>query len=130
CNPILVIDFIGGMHNDSLMTGLMLLGVWIAMRWRAWWLGAAVVGVAAAIKQPAFLVAVALPFLVVPWSSWRWRSVTGAALRAVASLGIAVAVFAGASVATRLGFGWINAVHVPGLVDTVSPFSVLGHVIQ
>lgn len=130
CNPILVIDFIGGMHNDSLMTGLMLLAVWISMRWRAWWLGALVVGVAAAIKQPAFLVAVALPFLVATWNSWRWRSVTWAAVRAVVSLGLAVAAFVAISVATGLGFGWINAVHVPGLVDTVSPFSVVGHLIQ
>ena len=129
-NPILVIDFIGGAHNDSQMTGLMLLGIWLTMRYRAWWLGAVVIGVAAAVKQPAFLAAVALPFLVTPWTSWRVRPVGWAALRSVASLAIAVAVFAGISVASGLGFGWINAINVPGMVDTVSPFTVLGHIVQ
>lgn len=129
-NPILVIDFIGGAHNDALMAGLMVLGIWVVLKYRHWWLGAAIVGVAAAIKQPAFLAAVALPFLARPWTSWRLRSVAWAGVRAAASLAIAVAVFAGLSVATGLGFGWVNAVNVPGMVDTVSPFSVLGHVIQ
>lgn len=129
-NPILVIDFIGGMHNDSLMTALMLLGIWLTMRFRIWVLGAAVVGLAAAIKQPALLAAVALPFLVTPWTSWRGRPLLWAAARALLSLGVAVAVFAGVSIATGLGFGWINAVNVPGMVDTVSPFTIIGHIIQ
>ena len=59
---------------------------------RRWWLGAIIVGVAASIKQPAFLVAVALPFLVAPWTSWRPRAVAWAALRALSSLAVAVAV--------------------------------------
>ena len=129
-NPILVIDFIGGMHNDSLMVGLTLLGIWLTIRYRAWWLGAAVVGAAAAIKQPALLAAVALPFLVTPWTSWRPWPTARAVLVALASLVVSVAVFAGLSVWTGLGFGWVNAVNVPGMVDTVSPFSVLGHLIQ
>lgn len=129
-NPILVIDFIGGAHNDSQMTGLMLLGIWVAMRHRNWVLGAVIVGVAAAIKQPAFLVAVALPFLVVPWTSWKPKPVTWAAVRALSSLAIAVAVFAAISWVSGRGFGWINAINVPGMVDTVSPFTVVGHIIQ
>lgn len=129
-NPILVIDFVGGMHNDSLMAGLMVLGIWVTLRWRAWWLGALIVGVAAAIKQPALLAAVALPFLVVPWTSWKARSVAVAACRALSSLVLAVGMFAALSIATGLGFGWVNAVNVPGMVDTVSPFTVVGHIIQ
>lgn len=129
-NPILVIDFIGGAHNDSQMTGLMLLGIWLTIRFRHWWLGALVVGLAAAVKQPAFLVAVALPFLVRPWASWRWRPTVGAVLKATVSLALSVAVFAGVSLSTGLGFGWINAVNVPGMVDTVSPFTVVGFIVQ
>ncbi|RRD50347.1 polyprenol phosphomannose-dependent alpha 1,6 mannosyltransferase MptB [Arachnia propionica] len=129
-NPILIIDFIGGAHNDSLMTGLMVLGIWVTLQQRTWLWGGAIIGVAAAIKQPAFLAAVALPFLLVPWTSWRPRDVVNAAGRALLSLGISVAVFAALSLATGLGFGWTNAVNVPGMVDTVSPFTVLGHLIQ
>lgn len=129
-NPILVIDFIGGAHNDSQMTGLMLLGIWLTMKYRHWWLGAAVVGVAASIKQPAFLVAVALPFLTTPWTSWRPLPTLVALARALGSLAVSVAVFVAISFASGLGFGWINAINVPGMVDTVSPFTVLGHIVQ
>lgn len=146
-NPILVIDFIGGMHNDSLMVGLMVLGIWMTMhlsrptetapppvgRWRrhgSWVVGAALVGLAATIKQPAFLAAVGLPFLAVRWTSWRPASVAWAAARSLASLSVAVGVFALISWATGLGFGWLNAVHVPGTVDTFSPSTVIGFIVQ
>ncbi|MGV8846756.1 polyprenol phosphomannose-dependent alpha 1,6 mannosyltransferase MptB [Tessaracoccus sp.] len=131
CNPILIIDFVGGMHNDALMTGLMALAIWLTLHLKQWWLGAVLVGLAASIKQPALLAAVALPFLVVPLPGWRSAlPVVRAVLRAGASVTLAVGVFAGVSVATGLGFGWINAVDVPGLVDTVSPFTVVGHMAQ
>ena len=131
CNPILIIDFIGGMHNDALMTGLMVLAIWLTMHFRQWWLGALLVGVAASIKQPALLGAFILPFLVIPLRAWRPAApVVRAAVRVGASLALALLSFAGVSVATGLGFGWINAVEVPGLVDTVSPFTVLGHIAQ
>jgi putative membrane protein len=129
-NPILIIDFIGGAHNDSLMTGLMLVGIWVTIRWRAWWWGAMVVGVAVAIKQPALLASVALPFLTSPWTSWKLRPLGIAVARALASLGLTVAVFALISVMTGLGFGWVNAIHVPSMGDSVSPFTVLGYIIQ
>ncbi len=129
-NPITILDFIGGAHNDSLMVGLMLFGIWLTIRYNAWWWGAVVVGVAAAIKQPAFLVAVALPFITKEWGSWRLKPLLVALARALGSLAVSVAVFALLSVATGLGFGWVNAVNVPGMVDTVSPFTVIGYAIQ
>jgi len=131
CNPILIIDFVGGMHNDALMTGLMLLAIWLTLHLRQWWLGALIVGVAATIKQPALLAAVVLPLVVIPVARWGdLRQVLRAGARVAASVGLAIGVFAGISVATGLGFGWINAVDVPGMVDTVSPFLVVGYVIQ
>ncbi len=168
-NPILIIDFIGGAHNDALMVGLMLMGIWVTCTYRTWWWGAAVVGVGAAIKQPALLAAAALPFLTTPGISWRPRGAWGSRMvarasrfwgseapatqpasatsqpstvetglrpvvkalgRSAISVAIAVGVFALLSWVTGLGFGWINAVDVPGKVDTVSPSTVLGHIIQ
>ena len=129
-NPILIIDFVGGAHNDALMVGLMLLGIWVTMRYRHWWAGALIVGAAAAIKQPAFLASVALPFLVTPWTSWRPRAVAWAAGKALASLALSVAVFALISVLSGMGFGWINAINVPGMAETISPFTLLGHALQ
>lgn len=126
-NPVLVIDFIGGAHNDSLMMGLVVLALWITrvVGW-GWVPGAVLVGIAASVKQPALLVAYALPLVHRPWRSLQWGETLDIIARAMAGVGLAVGTFAGISWATGLGFGWLNAVNVPGLVVTVSPFTVLG----
>ena len=84
----------------------------------------------AAIKQPAVFVAVALPFITHPWTSWKLRPLAAAAARALASLAVSVAVFVLLSVVTGLGFGWVNAVDVPGKVTSASPFNLLGEAIE
>lgn len=128
-NPLLVIDFVGGAHNDALMMGLVVLALWLAARGQ-WVVGAVVVGVAAAIKQPAFLAAYALPLLTHPFAGWRRRPIARGTGRILVSCLLAIATFSGLSWATGLGFGWLNAVNVPGLVVTVSPFTVLGQGLQ
>lgn len=129
-NPVLVIDFIGGMHNDSLMVGLMVLGFWATLRYRNWVLGAVIVGLATSIKQPALLASVALPFLLVAWTSWRPAPLAKAAAKAVASLSIAVGTFVLVTFATGRGFGWIRAAGVPGKVDSFSPHTLIGRSTQ
>lgn len=130
-NPILVIDFIGGAHNDALMMGLVVLGVWIATYGEWWWLlGAIIVGVGASIKQPAFLAAYAIPLLARPWYSWRWREVGITVVRVLTSFVLAVGAFVLVSWLTGLGFGWYNAVDVPGMVVTISPSTTIGYALQ
>lgn len=130
-NPVLVIDFIGGAHNDALMVGLMVLGVWLAFRARGAWLPAAVViGAAAAVKQPAIMAAYALPLIARPWASWHWREVLVTALRVLVSFALAIGSFAGITHLTRLGWGWLDAVDVPGMVVTFSPFTIVGQAAQ
>ncbi len=148
-NPVLVIDFIGGAHNDSLMLGLVVAALWVTglptgqrirlgrwsfdpHRWgSSWWLlGAVLIGVGAAIKQPAILAAYALPLMVRPWADWSPREVAVTAGRVLASFAVAIGTFALVSLATGLGFGWINAVNVPGMVITIAPFTVIGQAIQ
>ncbi|MGA4669404.1 polyprenol phosphomannose-dependent alpha 1,6 mannosyltransferase MptB [Propionibacteriaceae bacterium Y1923] len=130
-NPVLVIDFIGGAHNDSLMMGLVVLAIWITrvVGW-GWVLGAALVGVAAAIKQPALLTAYALPLIHRPWRKLEIGDTLDVIARAMASLGLAIVTFSLISWWTGLGFGWLNAVNVPGLVVTVSPFTVIGQALS
>lgn len=141
-NPVLVVDFVGGCHNDGWMMAFVVAGIWVSC-WPAgtpkgglgirlpWWLlGAVLVGVGAAIKQPAFMTALILPLLNTPWTSWRPREVALAGGRILLSLAIAVATFASISVVSGLGFGWINAVNVPGMVITIAPFTVLGQGVQ
>ena len=148
-NPILVIDFVGGAHNDSLMMGLVVAALWVTGlptgqrirlgrlefnphgRSSSWWLlGAVVIGVAAAIKQPAIMAAYALPLMVRPWADWSPREVAVTAGRALVSFGLAIGTFALVTLGTGLGFGWLNAVDVPGKVITIAPFTVLGQALQ
>jgi len=130
-NPLLVIDYVGGAHNDAWMMGLVVVSLWVATRPR-WWLVAAIgIGIAASIKQPAILAAVFLPVLIRPLPTWRDSgAMAGAIGKAAASLGIAVAVFLGISFACDLGFGWIEALTVPGSVASISPSYLVGSLLQ
>ena len=129
-NPLLVIDFVGGAHNDALMMGLVVLALWLGLNGRLWLAGAVVVGVAAAIKQPAFLAAYALPLLATPLTTWKGSHIASTVGKIALSCLIAIGTFIGVSLACWLGFGWLNAVNVPGLVVTVSPSTVIGQGIQ
>ncbi len=129
-NPLLVIDFVGGAHNDAQMMGLVVLAIWLAFKGRLWLLGAVVVGIAAAIKQPAFLAAYALPLIAHPFTGWGRRELAGTVGRILLSCALAIGTFVAISYATGLGLGWLNAVNVPGLVVTVSPFTIVGQGIQ
>ena len=135
-NPLLVIDFVGGAHNDALMMGLVVLALWLAARPRPRWIwcpAALIVGVAAALKQPAFLAALALPLLSQPWPRGATRRSPAAALalvRVVASLALSIVTFVVISWICGLGFGWIHALGVPGSVPTASPTSLIGESIQ
>lgn len=124
-NPLLVIDLVGGAHNDALMLGLVVLGIHLA--YKGWlWPAVVCVGVGMAVKQPAILAAFPVAVIGSGWASWHWRDVLRFLPRALAVLGGVLAVFAIISLATGLGFGWMNAVGVPGMIVTLAPFSLLG----
>jgi len=139
-NPMLVISFIGGAHNDALMMGFVIVGCWLAVwpgpaRWPRlsgwWWLaGALVVGIGAAVKQPAILAAYALPLMARPWADWRRREVGIAVGRGLASFAVAIGSFSLVTWATGLGFGWIHSIGVPGRNPTPAPFAMLGRALQ
>lgn len=125
-NPLLVIDLVGGMHNDSLMIGLIIVALYLTHRRPQWfWLGAVIVGVAAAIKQPALLAAYPVALIGLPWQ-WNTSHVLNKLARAAVSSAIAVATFVAISLATGLNFGWLNALDVPGRVVTLAPLSLIG----
>ncbi|MBK9159470.1 MAG: polyprenol phosphomannose-dependent alpha 1,6 mannosyltransferase MptB [Propionibacteriaceae bacterium] len=128
-NPLLIIDFVGGMHNDALMMGGVVLALWLADRNRFLW-ACVVVGLAAAIKQPAFLAAYPVALLNHPWDGWGWRSTRKMLLRFGFASAVSIGTFAAVSIATGLNFGWLNAVAVPGMVISLAPFTLLGWGIQ
>lgn len=145
-NPLLIIDFVGGAHNDSLMMGLVVFALWVATtpvrggpvaaggRWGAggwWWLpAAAVVGVAASIKQPALLAAYVIPMVPRRWASLGVRETVITVTRVLVSFAVSGGVFALVSIATGLDFGWYNAVSVPGSVGSPAPATIVGQGLQ
>lgn len=128
-NPLFVIDFVGGCHNDALMMGLVVLALWLAEK-RRFLVACMVVGVAAAIKQPAFLAAFPVALIHHPWEGWGAKETGRAAGRVAFASAVSIATFAGISVATGLNFGWMNAVTVPGMVLSLAPFTLLGWALQ
>lgn len=125
-NPMVVLHGVGGGHNDLLMVAAMAAGMLVAVgggpRWRALLLGGALVGVGAAVKLPAVVVAPFLPLLWLryapgapPWrvtTTWveavreRWRPLVSGL---VWSLGGVVVVLAVTTVAGGHGLEWVSA---------------------
>lgn len=134
-NPLVVIDFVGGAHNDALMMGLVIWALYWAYRGHFW--GALImVGTAMAIKQPALLATVPIAVIGSGWQGLRVKGTfnipgtlkfTG---RLLLSFAVVIGTFSAISVATGLGFGWISAVSVPGSIVTLAPTSLLGWLIQ
>ena len=59
-NPVMYLHLIGGMHNESLMVGLVCAGLLLALR-RRYVMGVALIGVAVALKATAMI---AMPFAI------------------------------------------------------------------
>lgn len=132
-NPLLLLHFLGGAHNDAPMVAVALAGLLVAW-WRPHWVwsllaGPAVIGLAMAVKQQAGLAVVAaagvpvavrlasLPILQRLWLLG-WRTAVGSV--------VAVATFVGVSVASGLGFGWVRWLSLMGNTGTPAPFSIVG----
>lgn len=131
-NPLLVLHFIGGAHNDAPMVALSLAAIWVVARrpsdWTSLLLAPMLVGLAMAFKQQGGLsvvavaglpVAAALAALPLGRRLWllSWRT-------AVASA-VAVATFAAISLFSGLGFGWTRWLDLMGLADTPAPLALL-----
>ena len=109
-NPMTVVHLVGGPHNDLLMVGLLASGTLLTLQGR-YVSGIALVTVAMAVKASA---AVALPFLVLIWASrlvgnWWARLIKAGA----PALAVFVGTFAGITLVSGVGLGWIPALHAP-----------------
>lgn len=124
-NPLVIIDLVGGAHNDALMMGMVVLALWLAFQGRFWW-AAILVGLAACIKQPAILAFYPVALIGHPWRTFHWRDTSRALLRLTLSLATSVAAFVAITLASGLGFGWVYAADVPGKVVTLAPFTLVG----
>lgn len=120
-NPIMISQGIAGLHIDLLMTGVAFAGLAVAGTRAGLVGGAVVVGIAAAIKQPALLVAVPVALLPVGAA----RSILRSGGRVVAAVGIAVATFLGVSLLSGLGLGWLKATQAPFKYQNLGPARIV-----
>lgn len=114
-NPLLLIHFVAGGHNDALMLGLVVAGLSVAVYARSesrMALGVVIVTLAVLIKAPA---AIAVAFLAPIWAQ-RSRE-PHAWLRATAKVaGVSLVTFTLVTLASGLGVGWIKQLNTPGAV--------------
>lgn len=131
-NPLLMLHFVGGAHNDALMAGVSLATIWLVLEvprpWMRWLVAPVLVGVAMALKQQGGLTVLAVAGLPIrdslraaPLPRRLWllgRRTAGVTV-------VALATFAGISAASGLGFGWTKWLTIMGTAGTVAPFGML-----
>jgi alpha-1,6-mannosyltransferase len=126
-NPLVLMHFVSGAHNDALMLGLVVAGLTLALEGRPI-VGVIIITLGGTVKAPALLT---LGFVGLAWAAsrdgrpdprrhtraWTWAAVGG----------IALATFLAVNLATGLNFGWVSALGTPGMVRTMlSPATALG----
>jgi hypothetical protein len=117
-NPLLLLHFISGGHNDALMLGLGIAGLTLVVERRRWALGVVLVTLGIAVKAPvalilAFCVPVYAAGLDGPRAWWRSMLRIGA---------VSIGTFAVVTVASGFGLGWVSHLNTAG--DLVSWVSV------
>ncbi len=112
-NPLVLMHFVAGAHNDALMVGLMVAGLTLAVERRPV-AGVVLIALAGAVKPIALVV---LPFAGLLWAGTRatWRQRILAWARSAA---LVLAVFALLSILVGVGLGWVGSLSTPGSVRT------------
>lgn len=125
-NPVMVFHMVGGMHNESVMVGLVSIGLYWALRERPAWIvaGVAVISVAVSLKATALI---ALPFVV--WIAvrtmkklWGLRPVVGFFLSGFVLAGETLATLAVVTVASGTSWEWVS--QVTGNSKVINPLAL------
>lgn len=107
-SPFVLAHGIGGIHNDLTVAAVVATALALTRK-DSWLPGAALVGVAAAVKAPGLVGAVGVVLLSVPDGAGALARLR----RSIAVGVVAVAVLLAAGWVTGLGTGWIHALGVP-----------------
>jgi alpha-1,6-mannosyltransferase len=125
-NPVVVMHFVSGAHNDALMVGLVVMGLTLAAQQRCLW-GAVAVSLAVAVKPIALI---ALPFVGLLWSgrlgTWRDR------IRSWAFAGLVlVSTLASVFLLADAGRGVLSAAFgtPSGVLTWLSPTTAVGKIL-
>ncbi|WP_273413849.1 alpha-(1-_6)-mannopyranosyltransferase A [Corynebacterium appendicis] len=123
-NPVMLVHMVGGMHNESVMVGLVSLGL-VACLSRRFLLGTVLIGVAVSLKATA---AVTLPFVV--WMALHCYAPEGTRLTrrvgvfmaaCFAVVSASVATVAAVTLASGTSWGWLA--EISGNSKVVNPLS-------
>lgn len=129
-NPIFILHFVGGLHNDALMVGFGVVALALASQ-RKLLLGSVFLGLGMLIKQPIAALGPAMVLLAcVDWKTRAMPSLTALVRRIVAAGTVTIATFVVGTAATGLGYGWVNASGVPGTVGSLSPSYNFGSLLR
>ncbi|MEQ6900599.1 polyprenol phosphomannose-dependent alpha 1,6 mannosyltransferase MptB [Nocardioides sp. YIM 152588] len=125
-SPLMLANGVGGLHNDLLVVGLMAAALVVAVE-RGWAWGAVVGGLAAAVKLPGGLVCIAVALVTLPAAA----ALRPRLRRLAAVAAVALGTLFGLGAVTGLGHGWIQALTVPGEVETpLSITTMLGRLLD
>ncbi|WP_291314252.1 alpha-(1-_6)-mannopyranosyltransferase A [Corynebacterium sp. UBA2622] len=124
-NPVMLLHMVGGMHNESVMVGLVSLGLLSCLATRFFTPGIALIALALSLKATA---AIALPFVV--WMMYHHyaRGRAGKRARAAVFLGagvwtVAVAALVVDAVTVASGSSWGWLAEISGNSKVVNPLS-------
>lgn len=121
-NPLVLMHFALGGHNDAVMVGLMLAGLHAAMT-RAFGPAALLLAAAIAVKPIALVL---VPFAALAYIRNRSSAVHRIVAYATSGV-IVIAIVIALGYAVGVGVGWINALTTPGAVRTwLSPPTAIG----
>lgn len=126
-NPVMVFHLIGGMHNESLMVGLVSVGVLAALR--GYYLQAVVcIAVSVSLKATAvfalpFVVWMAMRALAKRWSAVTWPKKFGAFVVSGAWMTtVTIAVVGAVTWASGASWGWIS--QISGNSKVINPLAL------
>lgn len=136
-NPLVIVHFIGGVHNDAWAVALGVAGIHVAVRWGRWWLaGCVLVGLAMAVKQPLGLMMVAVALIGVstgratpPAEAWQ-RVIIPALWRLPAGLAATAAGFAIPTLVSGWGLGWATGSGAPQTAGSQSVAHTVSSALQ
>jgi hypothetical protein len=121
-NPLVLMHFVAGAHNDALMIGLITAGIVFAIEGKGA-TGIMVVCLGSMVKPIGLL---AIPFVGLIWAGTN-ATVRQRVVAWVKSLGVTAVTFGIAALAAGVGLGWVRALTTPGEVRTwLSPATALG----
>lgn len=124
-NPLFLTNFIASVHNDALMIGLALAGLYYSATRRVI-LGIALVTLSISVKP---ITVVFLPFIGLLWAGKDAGWLRKFAFWGLTA-GISLALLYAMSLVNGFGFGWINGLSAPGSVWIwYAPVGLLGLVV-